>query len=167
MIPNAHSLHSTRREKILENLFIGELLRILWCRGIYEAELLQSDIDAAGYDLVLSVPDGMRHIQLKAAISKKSFPMTVNAKIADKQNGCVIVMQVNKDNLCFESFYWFGGALNVGCSDIRSGIAAKHTKANKDGVKLKRRDSFKLGLSRFDCVTSFDEIVDLLIGTSS
>ena len=46
-----HSLHSVLREVILEHLLIGELLRVLWRRGITDAEILRSEFDAGGYDL--------------------------------------------------------------------------------------------------------------------
>ena len=48
-----HSEHSMLRELIIEHLFIGEGLRKLWRRGITDVEVLRSEIDTFGYDLVI------------------------------------------------------------------------------------------------------------------
>jgi len=64
-----HSTHSVLREIILEHLFVGRLLQRLWQAGIYDAEILHSEFDAGGYDLVLNHGQITRHIQLKALIS--------------------------------------------------------------------------------------------------
>lgn len=157
----AHFLHSSRREKILENIFIGEVLRELWRRKIYDAELLQSDIDAAGYDLVLSLDSGIRHIQLKAATKPKSW--AVNGKIVDKPSGCVIVILV-ADNLSIEGFLWFGNELGKPCDNIRELTSAKHSKGDATGKKAERKDTYKMGVSKFTKLNSFEAVVNALKG---
>ena len=47
--------HSSAREKVLEHLFVGELLRCLWRRGIRNMEVLRAEVDMGGYDLVMAV----------------------------------------------------------------------------------------------------------------
>jgi len=158
---DAHFLHSSRREKILENLFIGEILRELWRRKIYDVELLQSDIDAAGYDLVLSLPNGMRHIQLKASTKPKTW--TVNGKISDKESGCVVVILVSNE-LDYRGYLWFGNRMGEPCDDIRGFARAKHSKADATGKKSKRKDTFKMSKSKFTYVEKHSELVDILIG---
>lgn len=49
---SAHSLHSTLRERIVEHVFIGDALRRLWQREVRDVEILRSEFDAGGYDLV-------------------------------------------------------------------------------------------------------------------
>ncbi|MFE3835591.1 hypothetical protein [Pseudogemmobacter sonorensis] len=58
-----HSRNSVLREIILEHLFVGELLRHLWRAGVTDAEILRSEFDAGGHDLVLSRDALTRHIQ--------------------------------------------------------------------------------------------------------
>lgn len=48
-----HSLRSTLRERIVEHVFVGEALRNLWRRGIADVEVLRSEFDAHGYDLIM------------------------------------------------------------------------------------------------------------------
>ena len=62
-----HSEHSSNREKLLEHLFIGEVLRCLWRKGIATAEFLRPEVDSGGYDLVIDCNSILRHIQLKSS----------------------------------------------------------------------------------------------------
>ena len=162
-----HSYYSPRREKILENLFIGEVLRVLWTRGEYEVEILQSDIDAAGYDIVLSLPEGTRYIQLKSMVNKRDVSITANGKISDKIGGCIVLMVINRETLKFEGFYWIGGTLTEYCSNIRKSKTAKHTKGNSEGVKSERKDTYTLGKTKFTYFPSIEDIIDKLIETKS
>lgn len=58
--------HSSLRESILEHTFLGALGRELWARGRYSVEVLRAEVDRAGYDVVITVDDQTRYIQLKA-----------------------------------------------------------------------------------------------------
>jgi hypothetical protein len=44
-----HFTHSTLREWIVEQVFIGDVLRTLWRRGISDVEILRPEFDAHGY----------------------------------------------------------------------------------------------------------------------
>ena len=62
---DANFIHSTLPERIVEHLFVGEILRALWCRGITDVEVLRSEFDAHEYDIVLARGPVVRHVQLK------------------------------------------------------------------------------------------------------
>lgn len=49
-----HSIHSTLRERIVEHVFVGDALRRLWQLGVTDVEVLRSEFDAGGYDLVMT-----------------------------------------------------------------------------------------------------------------
>jgi len=49
-----HYIHSSLREGLLEHIFVGQVMRNLWLRGIRDFEVLRPVTDAAGYDVVLS-----------------------------------------------------------------------------------------------------------------
>jgi hypothetical protein len=49
----SHFLHSTLRERIVEHVFVGDALRRLWQHGVTDVEVLRSEFDAGGYDLVI------------------------------------------------------------------------------------------------------------------
>ena len=49
-----HFLKSRYREKVVEHIFVGELLRYLWARGMDGVEILTPEVDASGYDILRS-----------------------------------------------------------------------------------------------------------------
>ena len=67
MTDSAHFLESGLREKVIEHLFVGDLLRCLWRRGSRDIEVLRAEVDRAGYDLVLESNGVLRQVQLKAS----------------------------------------------------------------------------------------------------
>lgn len=66
-VPLVESAHSSAREKVLEHLFVGDLLRCLWRRGIRNMEVLRAEVDMGGYDLVLEANRVLRYVQLKSS----------------------------------------------------------------------------------------------------
>lgn len=71
-----HSTHSTLRERVVEHVFVGEALRTLWRWGVVNVEVLRSEFDAHGYDLVMARRRIVRHIQFKTGTSRRpaTFP---------------------------------------------------------------------------------------------
>ena len=65
----SHYLHSTLRERIVEHVFVGDILRRLWQLGVTDVEVLRSEFDAGGYDVVMSYRKIVRHIQFKTAVT--------------------------------------------------------------------------------------------------
>jgi hypothetical protein len=66
-----HYRHSSLRERIIEHIFVGDALREWWRDGVIDVEVLRSEFDAHGYDLVMSRGRIVRHIQLKASTRSK------------------------------------------------------------------------------------------------
>jgi len=161
-----HSLYSSRREKILENLFIGEVLRELWRRGVYEADILQSDIDASGYDVVLDFEGGTRHIQLKVKKKNGRWAIGANGKIGDRADGCVVVMEIDSVSLEFLGFHWLGKPIGSGGIDISDGRAVKHARVNAEGQKKERRNSYKIPKNLCDYLPTISDVVNRLVEIS-
>ena len=49
-VAESDSPHSSRREKLAEHIFLGEVLRNLWCAGVHKVDVLRAETDAVGYD---------------------------------------------------------------------------------------------------------------------
>jgi hypothetical protein len=47
-----HFTHSTLRERIVEHVFVGDILRTLGRLGVTDVEVLRPEFDAHGYDVV-------------------------------------------------------------------------------------------------------------------
>src|SRR5438067_12986104 len=89
--PSALYRDSSLREKLIEHVFVGDLLRLLWQRGALDVEVLRAEVDRGGYDLVLECNNVLRHVQFKSSHrGGKTSQVTVNLKLAGKPSGCVI-----------------------------------------------------------------------------
>lgn len=86
----AHHLHSSLREKIVEHVFVGEALRALWRRGVFDVEVLRTEFDAHGYDLVMGRGKVVRHIQFKTGVRDRPRRISIASAL---------------DMRCF---YWLG-----------------------------------------------------------
>lgn len=159
-----HTVHSVLRERIVEHLFIGRILQLLWQRGVMDVEVLRSEFDAGGYDLVMSYGNIVRHIQLKVAVAGgKRASVTANLNLLQKPSGCIIWIVVTQ-KLDFESFLWFGNPPRQPLPDIRDMKVAMHTKANADGVKLIRPNQRIIPRSAFAPLLSLEEVLERLFG---
>ncbi|WP_407522711.1 hypothetical protein [Methylobacterium oryzisoli] len=157
-------LYSTLRERIVEHVFIGDALRRLWQLGITDVEVLHSEFDAGGYDLVMSYRKVVRHIQLKTTLSSgKAANTKLSLKLAEKPSGCAIWIIVSPD-LMIESFLWFGGLPGEPLPDLSAMKTAKHSKGNADGVKTERPNHRVVPRGRFEVLSSLDLVLARLFG---
>ncbi|MCG6858308.1 MAG: hypothetical protein LJE67_09590 [Salaquimonas sp.] len=160
--PSQHHLNSSLRENIIEHLFIGEMLKLLWRRGVTDCEILKSEFDGYGYDLVVSVGKLTRHLQMKSG-NKNPTRVSVNLSLAAKQSGCVLFVVVN-DDLEFVRFFWLGDEPGAPLPDIKSKSIAKRTTRNKQGDRPERENHRELKRIDFTELSSFEEVVDELVG---
>jgi hypothetical protein len=162
-----HFMHSTLRERIVEHAFVGDLLRCLWRREITEVEILRSEFDAGGYDLVVAYQRVVRHIQFKSTVvDGRAANVKVNLKLAEKPSGCVIWIIVTPD-LGFDHFLWFGGAPGLPLPDIEQYRVAKHTKGNAIGIKLERPNHRVIPRGHFERLAGIDAVIERLFGEMS
>ena len=116
---HVHSEQSSYREKLLEHLFIGEILRHLWRLGVTTAEFLRPEVDSGGYDLVIACNKIIRHIQLKSSYrGAKTARQNINIRLADKPSGCVVWMIFDETTLELGPFLWYGGLPGEPLPDI-------------------------------------------------
>src|SRR4051812_22666495 len=64
---SAHSSDSGLREQALGHVFLGQLLTFMWRNGARDIEVLKSEVDRGGYDVVLEANGVIRHVQLKSS----------------------------------------------------------------------------------------------------
>src|ERR1017187_595867 len=161
----SHYLHSTQRERIVEHVFVGDALRLLWQHRVTDVEVLRSEFDAGGYDLVMSHGKVVRHIQFKTSIAGgKAASIKASIKLMDKPSGCIIWIMVTPE-LKLDSYRWLGGPPGDPLPDIRNMKVAKHTKANAKGKKAERPDQRIISRNRFDSLGSLDEVLERLFGS--
>lgn len=99
-----HSHESSYREKLIEHLFVAELLKHSWKRAREEGaaliELSRADVDRGGYDLIAEAGGYLRHIQIKGSVrGAKAARQRVHVALGDKPSGCVVWVYLD-DEAC-------------------------------------------------------------------
>jgi hypothetical protein len=163
--------HSSLRESIIEQLFVGKILQELWKRDCFEVEVLKSQVDSAGYDLAIDLsamqkggPPVVRHVQLKSSNDGGSRDsVNVSLRLAEKPNPCVIWIVVDKE-LEFKSFRWFEFESRQNFFDNFK--IAKHTKADSTGKKAQRPGHRVVPKTKFKHLATIKDVVDRLLSDS-
>jgi hypothetical protein len=158
-------MDSSLREKLIEHVFVGELLRVLWRRGVRNVEVLRAEVDCGGYDLVLERKGIVRHVQFKSShLAARTREVAVSLKLAEKPSGCVIWMLFEEDTLELRPFLWFGGAPGQKLPPLGDRVA-RHSKADRTGRKAERPNLRILKRPQFTILPAIDDVVTVLFGT--
>ena len=161
---SAHSTQSSTREKVLEHLFVGELLRCLWCNRARDIEVLRAEVDRGGYDLVIEANGILRHIQLKSSHrTATTSEVGINMNLAQKPSGCAIWIQFDSASMDLGPFLWFGGQPGAPLPPLGDRVG-RHTKGDRSGVKAARPNIRRLRRSQFEILPTMDAVVGVLFG---
>ncbi|HEY4405302.1 MAG TPA: hypothetical protein VGN55_11720 [Xanthobacteraceae bacterium] len=164
MHATSNYIHSTLRERIVEHIFVGDALRRLWQLGVMDVEVLRSEFDAGGYDIVMSYRKIVRHIQLKTVmVDGKAANTKVSLRLMEKPSGCVIWI-ILTPGLHFQSYLWFGGHPGNPLPDISDMKVARHTKGNAEGIKAERPSLRVVPRARFVPLKTLDALLHNLFG---
>ena len=159
--PKQHYENSSLREVIVEHLFVGAALQCLWNAGITDAEILRSEFDGFGYDLVVTWGELVRHVQLKSGVELKKVGISI--LLAEKPSGCVIFIKLS-DSLELGPFHWFGDRAGAPLPQIDHFPSTKRTTPNSEGSKPSRRRHYDVPANRFQRVETLQKLVELLLG---
>ena len=134
-----HSINSSYRERLIEHLFVGELLKLSWQKRDFSLEVSKPEVDNSGYDLIVEANGILRHIQLKSAFAgAKTARQNIHISLANKASGCVVWVYFNEETLDLGPFLFFGGKPGEPLPDISGHKVAKHTKGDAEGFKSER-----------------------------
>ena len=164
MRESAHYLESGLREKVIEHLFVGDLLRCLWRQGVRDIEVLRAEVDRSGYDLVLESNGVLRHVQLKASYQlAKTREVGININLAQKPSGCVIWIWFDPESMELGPFLWFGGQPGETLPLLGDRVG-RHTKGDRTGTKAERPSIRILRKGQFVSLATIENISQALFG---
>jgi hypothetical protein len=159
-----HFRKSAAREKIVEHVFAARLLQYAWSIDA-DLEVLRSEVDAAGYDLVLEANSVVRHVQLKATVvGGRRAQVDVHVRLCEKPSGCIVWLDVTERELEIVGLRWFGGNPGQPLPPVSQFRVAKHTKANTQGIKTERPDKRQIPRSAFRSVSDIKSLFVCLFG---
>ncbi|WP_051679753.1 hypothetical protein [Pseudorhizobium marinum] len=157
---NQHHLNSSLRENIVEHLFVGDALRLLWRKGVVDVEILRSEFDAFGYDLVISAGSLVRHVQLKSGTKLK--PVSTARLLAEKPSGCIVFIEIN-DGLDLLRFHSFSSKAGMPLPDISAFKTAKRTTPKSDGTKPEPMKHVVVPISKFEMHATLDDLLSSIL----
>lgn len=161
---SAHSQDSSLREQALGHGFLAELLGLMWRDGRRDIEVLKSEVDRAGYDIVLEANGIIRHVQLKSSfIGSKVREVSVSTKLLTKPGGCVIWLEFDSDSLAIKKYLWFGGEAGFALPELGAKVS-RHSKANSKGQKLERPMHRVVGKGRFEPLPDINLLANGMFG---
>ncbi len=162
---SSHSKHSAHREKLVEHLVLGEVLKASWLAGQKELEVLKPEVDAAGYDVLIEAGGIVRYVQLKSSFrGSRTSRQNVHSKLAEKPGGCVLWVFFDRDTLELGPFLWLGGRPGERLPELSTFRSAKHTKGDAQGVKKKRPALKVVPKGQFNKLESVREVLEALFG---
>jgi len=158
-----HSLNSSFREKLIEHLFVGELLKFSWINQDFSLEVSKPEVDNSGYDLIVESQGVIRHIQLKSAfVGAKTSRQNVNVTLSSKQSGCIVWVYFDQDTLKLGPFLFFGNIPGEPLSDLTEFKIARHTKGDAKGYKAERPNIRTINKGKFKHYETIKTLYDAL-----
>jgi hypothetical protein len=155
---------STLREKIIEHIFVAELLKSLWKAKTYDVEVARPEIDTGGADLIVSQGKFVRHVQLKSSGTEaKTRRQNVNVALGTKASGCVVWIRFDMSSLSLKEYQWYGDKPGRPLPSLSSKKVAKHTRANSRGKKAGRPAIRVLRYSDFTHLSGIEEVIRRLL----
>src|SRR3546814_19542617 len=96
-------------------------------------EVLRSEFDCHGHDIVVEAKGVLRHIQFKhSRADSKVRRQKVNVALTQKPGGCVIWSMVERSTMGVGTFFWLGGKPGQALSQIGNKVA-RTTKGDPTG----------------------------------
>lgn len=158
-------------EQLVEHVFISEVLQELWYRFGQTVEVLRSEVDASGYDVVFECNGIVRHVQLKTSkVGGKTARQKINVALAEKPSGCVVWIIREEDQATCRmtlSYRFFGNNAGSPLPCLADYPPAKHTKGNKDGLKAERPAIRVVPIRDFAKINTTTDLVTRLFGLDS
>jgi hypothetical protein len=159
---------SVYRERLLEHLLIGDLLKHSWLHAGAKLEVSQPSIDRSGHDEVLEANGVTRHVQLKSSSHAAMTPaQKVHVGLSSKPSGCVIWTRFDRSTMKLGPFFFFffGAEPGLPLPPLDGFKTAKHTKGDKDGVKKDRPNLRVVRMSQFREIADIPSLYVTLFGT--
>jgi hypothetical protein len=162
---NQHVENSSYRERLLEHLFIGELLKLSWTSGDCSLEISRPEVDRSGYDLIAEANGFIRHIQLKTTfVGSSTKSQKVHISLVGKPSGCVVLIHFDKESLELGPYLYFGGSPGEPLPSLANHKVAKHTKGNALGIKAERPNIRTIPNSAFVRIDTIEQLYVRLFG---
>jgi hypothetical protein len=156
-------------ENVLRHALIAQLSSVVWARDpMASLEVFNSEVDSAGFDVVLSLGAQVRYVQLKQAHAGKVPPScSVRLSFSELPGSCVVLMSHAAEDLRLGQFRFFGGPPSepmVNLTAMRSSKAPG--RRNAAGERKVRANYKDVPTRQFQGPLSAEQLVNVLFPSS-
>lgn len=152
-------------ENVLRHSLVAGLSSAQWMRDPRAVlEVFNSEVDSAGFDLVLGLGSRLRYIQLKQAHADKvPTHCSVRLEFASVPGSCVVLMSYDIQDLRLTQFRFLGGAPSAPIGDISSLKPSRVPgRRNAEGVPKVRQGYRDVPVGHFQGPFTLDELLSKL-----
>ena len=158
---------SLSREKLLEYVFLSELLQEAWCVRNWTIDILRPDVDRACYDLALECNGIRRYVQLKGSRhDARTRQVTVNAELASKPGGCVLWLSYQNVGGRIKLQYKYMGGHPSQCPNLGD-KRGRRTTPDFRGEKPERENTRVLKKTAFTPLPDIGMLMDKLFPSTN
>jgi hypothetical protein len=153
-------------EKLIEHRFISDIMMHCWFKYEKTLEIIHSEIDTNGYDLIISYDNINRYIQLKTSEENgKTAKQNLNISLIKKENPCIVWIIRNYDksrnDFIFSYLFW-GSNIGEKSPNVENYKTAKHPKADMKGNKKQRPNIRIIPKKEFIKLNSMEKLFEKL-----
>lgn len=142
-IINKESEFSNFRESMVEHRFIAELMEYCWQRDFFDIQVLHSEIDDSGYDLVVSIKNNTSFLQLKVTSEESrvcEFPIHQN--LVSKPNAFILLIEYEKSNISIHKRH-LKPITSIEWDDCSPATNSHNRAKERNNVRMIKRKSIK------------------------
>jgi hypothetical protein len=141
----ALSARSSYVENVLRHAFVAELSSVVWKRDPASAlQVFNSEVDDAGFDIVLGIGSQMRYIQLKKVYGDKvPAHCSVRQSFSSLPGSCVVLMTHALDTLRLTKFRFLGKSPTEPIGNIDTHRPTKAPGRRSAGGEQKVREHYR------------------------
>jgi hypothetical protein len=156
---------SSSFERIIETIFLGELLQEMWFVRRQLVDVMHSTVDAFGYDLVLQAGDVIRHVQMKARKKgSRTSRYNLSTQLRAQPAACALLIDWEAvDGRIHSSYRFFGNGPGERIPELGE-VVAKNSRGNAQGVKGLRPGLRVVPAGKFRPVADIAELATWLFG---
>lgn len=162
----ALSHNSSYIENALRHVFLGQLFRAVWEKDhVSKLHIYNNEVDDSGFDLVASLGNTIRHIQLKAThTGGRAQSISAHVALASSQGGCIVWMSYDAATLDITHYRFFGAPVGETLGDFSTRKAAMTQRRDINGQRKERLNHRVIPRSDFVGPLSISELRDSLFG---
>ena len=109
-LQTAAAYQSTYIENALRHRMTAELCSELWKRNCHAAlHIFNSEVDNAGFDMVLRLQSAVRYVQIKQAHAGKVPPhCSTRVSFSQMAGSCIVLISYDLEDLTINAYRFFG-----------------------------------------------------------